>query len=155
MSILQRLEIRNNFTYLWKDIHLLSGFSTRPEVIINSANTFGEIPISSCRWKSKPAFCSRSIESGAYISSLYPFNKFPKNDRTRTIRVLNIKLEVELPCRVLWEVPLLVRECQAHLYDFEKVNITSHRLVVVIRGGRECTDGPCHHTRKFSVLEWI
>lgn len=57
-------------TNLWKEIHLVSSVSTRPDVITSSAKSFGRIPISSCRSKSMPDFCRSSTDSGANMSSL-------------------------------------------------------------------------------------
>jgi len=41
-----------------------------PDVIMSSAKSLGNIPISSCRWKSRPDFCKSSTDSGANMSSL-------------------------------------------------------------------------------------
>ena len=52
--------------------------------------------------------------------------------------VLGVKVEIELPCAgVLREVSLLVRESQPDLDRFEQVDVTPHRLVMVIRRGLE------------------
>ena len=52
--------------------------------------------------------------------------------------VLDVKVEVELPgTGILRKVPLLVRESQPDLDRLEQVNVTPHRLVMVIRRGLE------------------
>lgn len=57
-------------THLWKESHLMLSISTTPEVISNAANSNGSIPSSSCFLNWIPEFCSRSMLSCAYISSL-------------------------------------------------------------------------------------
>ena len=48
--------------------------------------------------------------------------------------VLRAELEIELPCRyLLWKVSLLIRQSEPNLDNLEEVDVTSHRLVVVVR----------------------
>jgi len=54
------------------------------------------------------------------------------------VPVLDIKVEVELPgTGVLRKDPLFVRESQPDLDRLEQVDVTPHRLVMVIRRGLE------------------
>lgn len=128
----------------------MSSTKTSPDVIMSSAKSFGSIPISSCLWRSMPDFCNSSMESGEYMSSL---------DRGQDVlgerkqHLLHAEVEVELPCRdILRIVPILVRECDADLYYLEQVDITSHRLVVVIGGRLERANRARNDTRKFGIL---
>jgi hypothetical protein len=63
------------------------------------------------------------------------------------------KLEVELPCRaVLWTLTILVRQGDPHLDDLQEIDITSHRLIMVLRGGFERANGSRYDAREFGVL---
>lgn len=55
---------------LWKESHLTFSQSTRPDVMRSSAKYSVSIPSSSCFLNWRPEFCSRSIESCEYMSSL-------------------------------------------------------------------------------------
>lgn len=147
------ISLQRNTPHLWNDIHLASGFNTSPEVIKSSAKSFGVIPISSCRWKSKPDFWRSSIDSGAYMSSLWASRQDSRSSSKEIISAPDAELEVELPRRdILRKVPFLVCECDPDLNEFQEVDITSHGLVVVVRGGLETTDRPCNNSWELSVL---
>ena len=120
------------YTHLWNDIHVVSGDRTSPEVIMSSAKSFGLMPCSSWRWKSMPDFRNNSIESGEYMSSLC--TRQPSLSSMEPQHALDTEAKVELPCTWLrWHVPLRVRERDANLDDLEQVDVTAHRLVVVLR----------------------
>src|SRR5712671_6099079 len=151
-------------THLWKEIHLVSSVSTSPDVIMSSAKSFGSIPNSSCRWKSIPDFCRSSTDSGANMSSLEPAISTsterggPERRIFRARRSaqhsLYAEMKVELPGRhVLGVVPVFVGERETNLNDLEQVDVTSHRLVVVVRRGLETAYWTCDYAGKFCVLE--
>ena len=70
-------------THLWNEIHFVSGVNTSPDVIMSSAKSFGSIPISSCRCRSMPDFCSRSMDSGANMSSLLDYVSIASRQKDR------------------------------------------------------------------------
>lgn len=54
-----------------------------------------------------------------------------KNKMAHTLRA---ELEVELPGRpLLWVIPIFICQRYSDLYDLEQVDVTPHRLVVVVR----------------------
>ena len=59
------------FTDLAKAIHVTSSHSTKPDDINSSAKSSTDIPSSSCLLNCIPAWCNMSMESCAYISSLW------------------------------------------------------------------------------------
>ena len=62
-------------------------------------------------------------------------------------------MEVELPCRdILRIVPILVCQRDADLDYLEQVDITSHRLVVVVRRGLELAYWSRNDTGEFGIL---
>jgi len=67
--------------------------------------------------------------------------------------VLGVKVEVKLPgAGILRKVPLLVRESQPNLDRLEQVDVTPHRLVMVIRQGFERADWTSNDARKLRIL---
>jgi len=94
-----KMSPRQNTPHLWNDIHLASEFNTSPEVIKSLAKSFGVIPISLCRWKSKPDFRRSSIDSGAYMSSLYASCQDFRSSSKEIISAPDAGLEAELPRR--------------------------------------------------------
>lgn len=69
---------------------------------------------------------------------------------------LDTEFEVELPSRTLFrKVSLLVCERDADLNDLEQINITSHRLVVVIGGCLESSYWASHNSREFRILDLV
>ena len=77
-----------------------------------------------------------------------------KLDRIRAKHVLReIENEVELPSAyVLRHVPVLIRERQTDLYDTQEIDVTPHRLVVVVARRPEDAYGPRDDTRELCVL---
>ena len=66
---------------------------------------------------------------------------------------LHAEVEVELPSgNILGIVAVLVCQRKADLDDLEEVDITSHRLVVVVGRRLEGTDRTRDNTRELSVL---
>ena len=127
---------------------------------MSSAKSFGSIPISSCRCRSMPDFCSKSIDSGANMSSLHDYVSNPEQHEDTVPRTEPLpsnapraELEVELPSgNVLGKVTVLIRERDPNLDDLEKVDVTPHRLVVVVRGCLERPDWPRDYSRELRIL---
>lgn len=100
---------------------------------MSSAKSLGSMPAFSCCCRSIPDFCSFSIESGSYISSLYRIPYVSKAYVGEMDGILDTEVKVKLPCRCfLGVVPFLVCECNPNLDNLEKVDITSHSLIVVV-----------------------
>lgn len=112
-------------THEWNETHLTLGKSTRPEVTSSSPKYSTSIPSSSFRLKSIPEFLSSSILSGAYMSSL-PSAPLKLGD------IREVELEVELPRHAFWAIAILIAQRHAQLDNLEHVDITPHRLVVVV-----------------------
>jgi len=71
----------------------------------------------------------------------------------KVVPVLGVKVEVELPgAGILRKVPLLVCESQSYLDRLEQVDVTPHRLVMVIRRGLERTDWTSNDAWKLRIL---
>lgn len=141
-----------NFAYLWNDIHFVSGAKTSPDVIISSAKSFGDIPNSSCRWKSIPDFCNSSIDSGAYISSLQDLTS-TSEPMVAIEYVLDAEREVKLPCRhVLWVIPFLICQGKPDLNDLEEVDIAPHGLIMVVWRSLEGPNRSGNNAREFCIL---
>lgn len=75
-------------------------------------------------------------------------------NRSRTERILRqVKVEVELPrAYFLRQVPIRVAERQPNLDDLKQVDVTSHRLVVVVRGCTKSAYWSRHDTGELCVL---
>lgn len=68
--------------------------------------------------------------------------------------VVDAESEVELPCAdVGRQVTVLVAQCDAELNEFEQVDVTAQRLVVVVRRTLECAYWPRNDTWEFGVLQ--
>jgi hypothetical protein len=66
--------------------------------------------------------------------------------------VRQVELEVELPGHALRRVALLIAERDAQLDHLEHVDITPHRLVVVVGPSLELPDRPRDNAGKLCVL---
>ena len=66
---------------------------------------------------------------------------------------LYAEVKVELPCRhVLGIVSVFVGQCDADLYYLEQVDVTSHSLVVVVRGRLKRSNRTRDDARKLGIL---
>ena len=92
------------------------------------------------------------MDSGVYMSSLSSISETDPCDRKRS-RALDVKVKVELPgADIQRKVPFLVRKGQPNLDCLEQVDITPHRLVMIIRRGLERANWSGDDTRKFRIL---
>ena len=60
--------------HLWNERNLMSSRMTTPELMSSSAKASGSMPSSWCLLNWRPEFCSKSMLSCAYMSSLPKYN---------------------------------------------------------------------------------
>lgn len=122
---------------------------TSPLVINSSPKYSTSIPCWASWPNSIPECSRRSIESGAYMSSLCPSSRAqPAYDLSVLYDAATaaaggreeadarcVELEVELPRALVWKVTLLVRKGDTELDELEEVDVAPHRLVVVVGTG--------------------
>lgn len=67
-----------------------------------------------------------------------------------------VEFEIELPgAEAWWCFALFIKKGEAQLDDFEEINITSQKLVLVVCIASELSNRPRHHARELSVLQCI
>lgn len=87
------------------------------------------------------------------MSSLLTSRQYTRSSSKEIISAPDAELEIKLPrCDILRKVALLVCECDPDLNEFQEVDIASHGLVVVVRGGLKSTNRPRNHSWELSIL---
>lgn len=78
----------------------------------------------------------------------YPYGRLERKDS------LDAKSEIKLPGTTrLRKLPVLIRKRDPDLDDFQQIDVTPHRLIMVIRGRLERANWASDDSGKFCILK--